>query len=200
MSYLARRSERLAFEDLKKMTIFGIAISTMFAVIGGWNYFFVIKANDLLFGTMAVAGVLGWIVTLVLPSLWTMPERALGFLMRKVGGAVFAVLLTIVYGVLFVPVGMALRKFSGSGPIATWDAAPPAAGLEGWQPKEVVFEAQIGRVGKANLLRQFVGVVQFFVRRGLYIFLPTLIALLAAGLALFFVKSSALAPFIYTLF
>jgi hypothetical protein len=45
-----------------------------------------------------------------------------------------------------------------------------------------------------------VNVLQFFARRGHYVFLPTLLILLALSVVLFFVKSSALAPFIYTLF
>ena len=82
----------------------------------------------------------------------------------------------------------------------TWDKAQPAGGLEGWHPKEVAFEVQVGRRGKPSLARRFLTVLQFFARRGHYIFLPTLIVLLALGVVLFFVKSSALAPFIYTLF
>ena len=59
---------------------------------------------------------------------------------------------------------------------------------------------QVGRRGKPSLTRRFLTVLQFFARRGHYIFLPTLVVLLALGLVLFFVKSSVLAPFIYTLF
>jgi hypothetical protein len=53
---------------------------------------------------------------------------------------------------------------------------------------------------KRSLLRAVVGVLQHFHRRKLYWVLPFLAIVLALGMALFFVKGSALAPFIYTLF
>ena len=52
----------------------------------------------------------------------------------------------------------------------------------------------------AALARRFLGVLQFFAARGHYVYLPTLVILMSLGLVLFFVKSSALAPFLYTLF
>lgn len=200
MSYLERRAARLAFESLKKEIIFGMVISSLLLGIGTWRYFAVVGANDRLAAAMAVLGVVGWVVTLVVPWLWKLPEKALGFLTRKAGGVLFAALLAMVYAVLIVPVGVLLRRISGLGPIVTWDKAQPAGGLEGWHPKEVAFEVQVGRRGKPSLARRFLTVLQFFARRGHYIFLPTLILLLALGVVLFFVKSSALAPFIYTLF
>ena len=200
MSYLGRRAARLAFEALKKEIIFGMVISSLLLGIGTWRYFVVIGASDRLSAAVAILGAIGWVVTLVVPSLWRLPEKALGFLAHRIGGGLFAALLTLIYGALIVPVGVLLRRISGPGPIVTWDKAQPVGGLEGWRPKEVAFDVQVGRRGKPSLARRFLIVLQFFARRGHYIFLPTLVLLLALGLVLFFVKSSALAPFIYTLF
>ena len=200
MSYLERRAARLAFESLKKEVIFGMVISSLLLGIGAWRYFVVIGADDRLWASAAILGAIGWLVTLLVPSFWKLPEKALGFLVRRAGGVLFAALLTFVYGALIFPVGLLLRKISGPGPIVVWDKVQPAGGLEGWRPKEVVFEVQTGRRGKPSLAKRFLTVIQFFARRGHYIFLPTLVVLLAMGLVLFFVKSSALAPFIYTLF
>lgn len=200
MSYMERRAARLAFHRLKKEVGFGMVISSLLLGVGAWRYFVVIGANDRLAAAAAVLGAIGWVLTLVVPSVWSLPEKALGLLVRQVGGALFAALLTLVYGVLMVPVGVLLRAISGPGPIATWDGGAPAGGLEGWRPKEVTCEVQVSRRGKPSLAMRFVAVLQFFVRRGHYVFLPTLVIVLALGLVLFFVKSSALAPFIYTLF
>jgi hypothetical protein len=199
-SYLQRRSARLAYEDLKKHVIFGLVISTIALGIGAWNYYFALGGKDLFFRGLMIAGVAGWAVALILPSLWASVEKATGFFMRKVGAGLFAVLLTLFYGVMIVPVGVVLRRLRGSVPIAMWNGPPPNDGLEGWRSKDVVVEAQIGQIGKASLPRRFIGVLQFFLQRKLYVFLPALVALLALGMALFFVKTSALAPFIYTLF
>ena len=200
MSYMERRAARLAFHALKTEVAFGMVISSLLLGVGSWRYFVVIGANDGLAASAAVLGAVGWLLTLVIPSVWSLPEKALGVLVRGFGGALFALLLTLVYGALMVPVGVLLRTFRGSGPILTWDRAPPAGGLEGWRPKEVACEVQVSRRGKPSLAMRFLAVLQFFVRRGHYVFLPALVIVLALGLVLFFVKSSALAPFIYTLF
>ena len=42
--------------------------------------------------------------------------------------------------------------------------------------------------------------IGYFVRNGHFMLLPVVVFLLVAGLVLYFVKTSALAPFIYTLF
>ena len=42
--------------------------------------------------------------------------------------------------------------------------------------------------------------IAFFFRRGNYVLLAIVILLVVLGLVLYFVQSSALAPFIYTLF
>jgi hypothetical protein len=200
MGYLVRRTSRLAFEVLKKEIIFGLLVSTLLLGIGCWRYFIVIGANDDVARALAIAGAVGWLLTLLIPSLWKGPEQALGFVMRKAGSILFAILLSVIYAVLIVPVGILLRRFSGSGPIVAWDGPQPGGAIEGWRAKEVAVEARLGGRGKASLVRRFVNVLQFFARRGHYVFLPTLLILLALSVVLFFVKSSALAPFIYTLF
>jgi hypothetical protein len=198
-TYLERRESRLAFHALKREIIFGMVISTMLLGIGAWRYYVVIDATDALWGPIAVLGALGLLLAVVFPSFWRGPEKALSFVLRKVGGVLFTVLLTVIYAGLVSPVGWALRRIKGADPIYAWEGASPA-GMEGWHPKEVLFEANVGRRGKPSLARRFVNVLQFFVRRGHFVFLPTLVILLALGMVLFFVKSSALAPFIYTLF
>jgi len=198
--YLARRSARLALEALKKEIVFGMVISSMLLAVGTWHRYLVVGANDPLWATVAVVGVLGWCVTLVLPSLWKGPEYALGLAMRKLGAWLFAVVLTALYVAFVVPVGWLLRRTSGTGPIVAWDNPEAIPRGEGWRAKEVTFEARIGGRGKPNLARRFLAVLQFFARRGHWLFLPLLVVLLALGIVLFFVKSSALAPFIYTLF
>ena len=51
-----------------------------------------------------------------------------------------------------------------------------------------------------GLSSQIFVVVGYFIRNGHFVLVPVVVFLLLAGLVLFFVKSSALAPFIYTLF
>jgi hypothetical protein len=197
--YLARREARLAVEELKREIIFGFVISTILLVIGTWRYFLVVGASDLVSLGLAAAGALGILLTLILPSAWRRPESWLGTALRAIGGFLFTVLLTLVYGLLVTPVGWVLRTMKGSDPLYSWTSAPPE-GMEGWRPKQVLYEANIGQRANLSVARRFIKVLQFFASQGHYLFIPTLLLLLVLGMILFFVKSSALAPFIYTLF
>lgn len=200
MNYLERRASRMSLESLKREIVVGIVLSSIFLVTGLWHYFIRVGTSENAALLLIWMGILGSATTLVVPSFWKLPERALGYVLRRVGGALFALLLCVVYGGLFAPVGWLLRRTRGSDPIYSWNDVEAHDGREGWRVKEVVFELRSATQRKANLLRRFVDVLHFFVKRGHYVFLPAVVILLALGLALFFVKSSALAPFIYTLF
>jgi hypothetical protein len=197
--YLRRRKARVAFAALKREIVFGMAISTLLLAIGAWRHFVVIGANDLLWGTVAALAGLGLLVAVVFPAAWSAPERVVSHLVGKLGGWLFAALLTLIYGFLITPIGWALRILKGSHPIYAWNGAVPGA-MEGWRAKDVLAEPNIVIRARASLARRFFGVLRFFALRGHYLVLPVLVVLIALGMALFFVKSSALAPFIYTLF
>jgi hypothetical protein len=197
--YLRRRKARVAFAVLKREIVFGMAISTLLLAIGAWRHFAVIGASDPLWAAVAALGGLGLLVAVVFPAAWSGPEWAVSYLVGKLGGWLFAALLTLVYGLLISPIGWALRTLRGSHPIYAWKGAAPEV-MEGWRPKDVLAEANTGIRPRANLARRFFGVLRFFALRGHYLILPVLVMLMGLGMALFFVKSSALAPFIYTLF
>jgi uncharacterized protein DUF5989 len=199
-SYLERRNARVALARLKREIVFGIAISSLMLGTGAWRYFMVVGTDDRLWSVVAVAGGVGLLLTLVLPWLWRIPQAGVQAIARRVGGVLFAALLAVVYALLVVPVGWALRSLKGADPVYAWESDAPPARMEGWRSKEVTPEANLDGHGKAGVLHTFVKVLQFFARRGHYVFLPTLVILLALGIVLFFVKASALAPFIYTLF
>lgn len=198
-SYLQRRNARVALDRLRREIIFGMVISSMMLGAGAWQYFIVVGVNDSLWAAVAALGLLGLLITLVLPWLWRGPEAGLTAVMRRIGGALFAMLLALIYALLVFPVGWVRRYVHGADPIYAWGSELPRR-MEGWHTKEVLFELNVGAMSNPSFLRRFVNVLQFFARRGHYVFLPVLVILLALGIVLFFVQTSALAPLIYTLF
>lgn len=197
--YLRQRAARLAYERLKREIVFALVLSTMALTIGAWRYFIVVGADERIALALVVFGIVGLVLALILPCAWIPLERALSWLMGKIGGALFGLVLSVVYFTLITPVGWFLRRHQGSGPIHSWLGEAPGR-LPGWIGKEVAFDAPLAGSGTPSLWRRWAGVLRFFAERGHYVFLPALVVLIALGLALFFVKSSALAPLIYTLF
>jgi hypothetical protein len=197
--YLQRHDARIAREALKREIIFGLALSSLLLGLGLWRTLFVLDARDALWSTLAAVGAIGLLLAVVFPAAWIPAERTLSRAAKLIGGWLLSAILAVVYVLLVAPLGWLLRRLKGADPIYAWRESAPRA-MEGWRRKEVLFETRVGQTGKPNVARRFLGVLQFFAARGHYVYLPTLVILMSLGLVLFFVKSSALAPFLYTLF
>jgi len=199
--YLERLAGRRARHLLRSQIVFGLLVSSLMLLVGSVNYFLVVGAKDVLWKGIMIFGAGGVILTVVFPSAWSLPERTVRRLSRAIGNFVFVILLTLIYFVLFWPVGKLMRVSKGSHPIYAWKSDPPD-GMEGWTPKEtIVMLADLS--GSRRALRMMVLpmiVLGFFIRRRHFVLVPVLVVLVILGLLLFFVQSSALAPFIYTLF
>ena len=115
----------------------------------------------------------------------------------------YTVLLTVVYLTLIWPLGWWERKRCGtSHPFHGWDITPPSL-TTGWEAlPEFTVQAVANRSmmsGSRSPVWLLLETLAFFARRGHYLLLPVLVLLLLLGLILFFVQSSVLAPFIYTI-
>lgn len=195
--YLARLAQRRALAQLKRQAAFGIAFSSVLIAIGLWRYFLVIGSNSVIWAGVVGVGLAGLLVACVAPSLWHQPERFVALVVQKLGRVLFAALLVFLYLSLVTP----LRLFAQHGSRERFLSWKPGAErpLPSWSAK--LSSADTGqRRHKRSVLAAMVGVLQHFHRRRLYWMLPFLAIALALGVALFFVKGSALAPFIYTLF
>jgi hypothetical protein len=195
--YLDRVAARTALANLKRHAAFGIAISSILIGWAVWNYYFVVGANDELWFALLILGAAGLVTARVVPSIWILPERALSSVMQHIGHWIFVVVLALLYLLLVTPLGFVARSGTKES-FVEWPAFGPP-GRPSWTPKESTADAAV-RTRHRSPLRSLAVVLLHFQRRKLYFLLPFLAVVIALGLALFFVKGSALAPFIYTLF
>ncbi|MBI2841752.1 MAG: hypothetical protein HYX75_25840 [Acidobacteria bacterium] len=198
-SYLVRLDHRAHARQQKRQIVFGLVLGWIMTVLGAFNYFLVTGANDAIWHAVLIAGMAILLVTVSVPAAIGIIERPWVAATRWIGRAVFATILTTGYFVFFLPVGRIMRLWRGNHPFYSWGDGSPVAG-EGWVSKDLPAEMRATASRRLPLLAQPFVVISFFVRRGQYLFLPALIVLLLLGLIMFFVQSSALAPFIYTLF
>lgn len=202
-AYAARLAERREVEQIRQLTNFGLALGWLFTLLGGFCWLCLISRLDWLWCGMFVAGVILLVFGAVLPQALDRPHRIWMGLAHLQGKVVMTVLLTIVYFTLIWPLGLWERKRRGTvHPFHTWDNAPPVvnSGWEALSPTEsspITISPQNSR--RRSLLRMFLETLSFFAERGHYFLLPVLLLLLLLGLILFFVQSSVLAPFIYTI-
>ena len=199
--YLERRAKREAWIQVKQHIGFGYIICGFLFLLGGLKVAITLTTRDPIWLVTMWIGIVGIVVTLVFPSGWIVPEKIFRRLAGFIGHIVFSILLTALYFILFLPVGLGLRWVRGLDPIHVWRDCPPE-GATCWNPK--IVETIGGRgasAGKARhmLVQPFI-IMAFFIQRGQYFIIPALILMLTLGLLLFFVQTSPLAPMIYTLF
>jgi len=197
--YLKRRGERTRAAALKKQITFGLLIGWLLTLVGAFYYFLVVGALDGLWLAVMWAGLLLLVVTISCPAALAWPERLWMKLASGIGHVVFSVILGAIYFLFFLPVGRFLRWRKGDHPFYHWDERKPVQ-PEGWVKKVLPSETIQLRDRKRPLFTQPFLVIGHIARQGHYLFLPALLILLLIGLILFFAQSSALAPFIYTIF
>jgi hypothetical protein len=194
--YLSRLDQRRKREAARRRIAFGLVGGWLLLLVGAFRWAYRADASPLMARSALIAGAVLFACGLLRPSVLGPAEAGLRIATGWIGRALFSALLVVAYFAIITPVGLCLRARSGSAPFHAWDD-----GGEGWTPKqEGGGEPSHGsRVGRPLLIQLF-AVVAHFIRIGRWILVPSLVLLLILGLALFFVKGSALAPFIYTLF
>lgn len=203
-AYARRLAERREVEQIRQLTNFGLTLGWLFTLLGGFCWWCVISRLDWLWSSMFVAGLVLLVLGCVLPQALDRPHRIWMGLAHLQGKLVMTVLLTIVYFSLFWPLGLWERRRRGNAhPFYQWDKTPPTLPLSGWEPVSLTEASPIAippqSSRRRSLVRMFAETLSFFAERGHYFLLPVLLLLLLLGLVLFFVQSSVLAPFIYTI-
>ena len=221
--YLSQLAERREREEVRQLTSFGLTMGWLFTLLGGFCWFCVISQIDWFWRALMTSGLLLLVLGTVLPQALAKPHWLWMGLAHLQGRLVMTVLLTVVYEVMIVPLGWYQRRRQGGGqPFYRWDPTQPAstqpsqnlpaqnlpsqnlpAGTTAWEtlsPSEsspTTTRRQTGRT--RSLVSLLAETLSFFAQRGHYLLLPVLLFLLLLGLILFFVQTSALAPFIYTI-
>lgn len=201
IGFLERKRLREASRELSQLLVLGYGIGTGLMGLGAYKYYLDIEAFDPLWVGIMWLGFLSLCVTMIAPYFWRLPEQLLRRLGNRVGRGLINILLILIYYILIWPVGMFLRRIRGAHPIYTW-SNQPVGDMQGWQDKALPYDVNDPKVYATNPRRKvsMLSVILFFIRGGHFLFIPVLIMIVSLGIALFFLQTSALAPFIYTLF
>ena len=196
-SYMKRLQMRKERAALKNNIIFGLTIGWVLTLMGAFKTFVLLEGG--VSQLLLVAGLAFLATTLVAPGLMIYPHRVMKGIATFVGTNLFKAVLTVVYFITILPAGFVYQKKNNHEPFYSWTNEKPTR-IEGWADK--VASDENGKSTEYSLpgWLQPLSVVIYFARNSQLLFLPCLIVLLMLGLIGVFVQSSALAPFIYTLF
>jgi hypothetical protein len=199
--YLIRVRERVQTLALKRQIVLGLVGGWLLLAIGSFRLFYVVNARTITCQILLVAGAVLFLLGLLRPQALGRFESGIRISTGFIGKTIFAIVLSFVYVALVTPVGLVWRVARGTRPFFAW-AGDTAPTVEGWVAKQAVDDdrnVSHDAVRRSLITQPFV-IVGYFIRHGHFILIPVVLFLLSIGLILFFVKSSALAPFIYTLF
>ncbi len=195
--YIKRLQLRKQHQELKNNVIFGLTLGWVFALMGAFKTWILLEggmAPVLLFVGLAFLA-----TTLTAPGLMIYPHRIMKGIATFVGTNLFKGVLTVIYFLTILPAGLVYQKKNNHEPFYSWSEQKPAR-IEGWADKHASDENGGTTQYVMPSWLQPLQVVTYFARHSTLLFLPCLIVLLMLGLIGIFVQSSALAPFIYTLF
>ena len=195
--YMKRLNLRREQAALKNNVIFGLTIGWVFTLMGAFKSFILLEGG--VAPVLFTVGLLFLCTTLIKPGLMIYPHRVMKGIATFVGTNLFKAVLTVIYFVTILPAGLIYQKKNNHEPFYSW-TGNNAPAIEGWTDK--VASDENGKASEYSMpgWLQPLSVVVYFARHSQLLFLPCLIVLLMLGLIGIFVQSSALAPFIYTLF
>lgn len=193
--FLADGRYRRFLHELKRQTVLGLLIGYAVLSYCMTRLYFVPTQHEVLMQIGAILGLLLIALSILLPQAFEPVEAVLRRVGSFIGENVLKASLVLIYLVVITPIGGAMRLVRGTAPIHSWQGGPPRA-AEHWRDKSLSCVIRGEGAGKTS----FFSVLHFFIKSGKILFLPSLMILLGLGLALYFVKTSVIAPFIYTLF
>lgn len=202
-SYLEKKQQREAYEDQKGEIVFGLLGGFILLVLGIMN-------NWPIYGSFNVFAVMSYLIItvglclillgIVAPAFLRLPYKGFVLVGKKIGSAVLMVLLTVIYGVIVLPVGLFVRKKRKHMGFYTWTGDFPY--------EETAFEVIKDRAQqdfessiKSPFIRNIYKLFGTLVRNKRMFLIPAAIVLVLLGLLLFFAASNVVFNFfIYTLF
>lgn len=196
-THLERVRIRERDAQVKRRSVVAVSATAALALVSFYRFLFVPYANDTLWCAAGIAGAIGFFVAVVVPDAFFWLDAALHFIGNTVGRLIFAMVLTICYGALSAARGVMRRRYARL--FVHWGEGAPDI-HSAWRPKQLTAVISEADARRRPLVMMPLVVVSYFIRQKQYVLIPILLVLLVLGLLLFFLQTSAFAPFIYTLF
>ena len=194
--YMQERKNRLEDEMITNYAVFGQLGGLILSLLGFMKWLTTYNAvmSYVLLGLTAF-GLYMIISGVILPQSLEWCYKPFSIVGNKIGELIFDILLLIVYFVFVLPVGIFMRRKNHDYLYLEWDGKYPFAEREGFTSWK-----SSGMTSRNGMLSTSARIIEVFMMNGKYILIPAVMILIALGIILFFVSSSVMAPFIYTLF
>lgn len=191
--YLQEKKIRENRKNYKDNVLFGMLGGVFLAFLSFMQFLRVGKGWDILWAIVFVFAILLFMIAIIYTPLVEPIKNGFMKVGNAIGNLVFKLLLIIMYITFFIPAGklMDKRKYE----FYSWETG--LSGAKGFIDREMLYNSDSDYSDKNISLYR---VISFFMERRQFVMLPALVILLVLGIVLFFLSSTVVAPFIYTLF
>ncbi len=200
-SYILMKKQRDELDEIKNQTLFGLVsgailisigfISFLTAKPGSINYLYLLEI---------IAGGTLFFCAVIIPQLLQYPYKLFYFATNKIGNMIFKLLLSVIYFLFILPVGMLVyrrkRRLYG---FYSWKQISMQSISTFSRKKEHSYGVNAGNK-KASYQKTIFGLLGNLMSNKRYILIPVVLFMAFLGLLLFFLSSHVLTMFVYTLF
>jgi hypothetical protein len=202
-SYLQIKKQREAYETQKGEIVFGLLGGTvllMFGILNNWPVNGASKFFTVLSLAIMLTGIFLILSGIVVPVLLKQPYKGFVFIGKKIGEGILISILTVIYLIMVIPVGLFMRKKSKDSGFLAWSGKFPYEERKFEEIKHKNSE-NIDNTIRSSFLRNIYKIFGTLIRNKRFFLIPAAIILVVLGLILFFAASNIIFNFfIYTLF
>lgn len=189
-SYINRRLKSNLSKKQWENFWFGLCLGLVLILIFSIRYLTSVKdlTNDDFFLVGMSLGAVFVLASIIYPNLLEPIRKLLYFISNILIKVLFSILLTVIYFLFVFPFSFIIKSKQK---IEKNDSTS----FVDYSCQETFIN-----VNKNSFLYQIARIFKFFINENYFIFIPLLIVLIIISIILVFVQSSAIAPFIYTIF
>lgn len=189
-NYINLKKEKETLKATKDNYFFGICFGSILILISFCKLIFSINTTkyDIFYILLMVFGALIIITAIIYPNLLSILKKFLSKIFNFIGTIIFDIILTIIYFLLVCPFGIFIKKKQENNSISNSTFV------------DYKYDSSIININKHSFIYQISKLFKFFFNEKYIMLIPVLIILIIIAVLLIFVQSSAIAPFIYTIF
>lgn len=197
MTEYIRNLNRLHFEKKQRDNIVFGQLGGLILVLLGVVRWYADANNEyrLLHLFVISSGIILIALGFLLPDAVSPVYKIFSYIGNKIGSIVFALVLSFIYFFVVAPISYFVKKRQNEYLLMKWEDEYPGSeeyGFTSWNP--------IGGIVHNSFAGSIFRIIGIFAGSGQAIIIPVVLLLVILGVILFFVSSSVMAPFIYTLF
>lgn len=201
-TYIENKNQKKEKEDLRQEILFGQVTGLIITIVAFLHFLSTTnKVDEVIMKIFMIMGTIFFVTGIVFPYALYYPSKWIKAFINKVFQGLLIGILTIIYIVFVLPIGLIYRKkWRKEYEFFSWNSTNQKLKERGFRKRKNSDEEEIDEIKRNNKIKSVTKIVGYFIEKKQFILIPILCTLILLGFLFFFVTSSVVTPMIYTLF